>query len=164
MWTEVAIYYATSAKQINRMLLYYFQHNDSCIHASNKTDYYLEKKKSVIYKYEKINSSADDMDREIKSVLTSLLPDWCAYNSYRFVRDYTQSDACSVLRDENVKPWSALQKSLDLWKKHPRLFWLKSRIHPGIGYALKRFCYKIPFLKKAADYIYYRLILKWQRA
>ena len=104
-----------------------------------------------------------EIERQIVSEAIAFLPDWCEKNKYRFVQEFTHSDACAVLHDDDIKPWRYLQKDYDLWKKHPKIFWVKSRIWPGIGYAVKNFCYRIPFLRKLANYVQHRYIFHWQK-
>ena len=164
-FAQIAMCFASKVETISKTIFTYWENQESYLHSTDRIKIYCETVKQLKIEKQILASKGVDfeIERQIVSAAISLLPDWCAKNKYCFVQEFTQSDACSLLRDESIKPWQYLQKDYDLWKKHPKIFWVKSRIWPGIGYAVKNFCYRIPFLRKLANYVQHRYIFNWQK-
>lgn len=163
-FAEMSVLLSCSVKVINKPIFSYWENINSCVHTTKTQNKFEETYKALNYQRQLLAKKGFnyDVDRQALSMLISLLPDFCAYNSYRFVRDYISSEQCEIIR-KDLEPWQYLKKTQKAWEKHPRLFWIKCKIYPGIGYAVKRFCYKIKWLRLPANHFYHKYITKWQR-
>ena len=96
------------------------------------------------------------------SYLVSDLPAFCAELPLKEVRERLTRDSCKLIRQDEILPWARFQKPLRFWKRHPFLFWLKSRINPGIPIAVKRLLLRSEKTHGLSDLLQYRILEGWE--
>ena len=156
--------YTRSLLSLPVLLMNYWMNPSSMVHSADP-----------FYKYEcnfialrreeellKERGFSADNNQACYSLLLDLLPKICAANSYRAVKEKLKSDSCALLRQEEILPWTSRRGVLSQWKRHPFLFWLKSRINPGLPLRLKTLLVRGRRTAAVSDYLQYRLKEKWK--
>lgn len=103
-------------------------------------------------------------DRTALTVFYTRLPRLCCEMPYRRLRDYLRENRFDIIWQKELKPWGhSLQKRAKQYKQHPFLFWLKSRITPGIPLFLRRLLEAVPFTRRFVYFIHFRLFRHWKK-
>lgn len=156
---------AGSIRSSSRVMVSYWLNPKSCVHTSSPKKTMDEILRSLRIEEEMFRERGFDYsnDREILSEITRKLPPLCAQMRYRELQTYLAQPEFDLLRQETIKPWQSLRGQLDAFRKHPRRFWLRSRVSPGLSMAVKRLSYSSPALMRLACFLRYRLLLGWER-
>ena len=155
---------AGSIKSCSRVMLTYWLNPKSCVHTGSHKDMMIEILKSLRLEKEMFVDRGFDYsnDSAVLSAIARGLPTVCSQMGYRELQEYLTKPEFDLLRQDVVQPWSNYRHLLKSYKKHPRLFWARCRILPGISLAAKHFLYKTPSLMRIACYFYYHLKLRWR--
>lgn len=156
--------YAQVVLSLPILLMNYWMNPASMLHSANSFHHYECMEAALMYEECLFRSRgfSSDTARASLSALLAKLPKICAESSYSKVKEQLSQDSCRLLRQEEIQPWSRLQKRLLQWKRHPRLFWLRSRITKGIPIAVKQLLVKRLRAYGLSDYLQYRLKEHWE--
>jgi len=168
LFAELAMCFAHKVEAVAKTIFTYWINRDSCMHTTDVITMHTESCKSIGIEKQYLNEHGIEYENEIErfylSSAVSALWDYCAAKSLKSAKAMACSDVFSIFGDESIKPWPHLQKKYDLWKKHPRLFWLRSRLSlRGIRIRAKNLICSTPLLFKPTNYIFLRFIKKWQK-
>ena len=164
-FVHLASAFAGSIRSCSRVMVNYWLNPKSCVHTSSPQTSTDEIMKSLRLEREMFRERGLDYsnDRDILSHIIRQLPLLCSQMSYRNLRAYLGQPEFALLWQETVKPWREFCRREASFKKHPFLFWLRSRISPGFSQAAKPLLYSSPLLMRLACLIRYRLRLGWDK-
>ena len=156
--------YAQVVLSLPILLMNYWMNPASMLHSANSFHRYECLEAALMYEERLFRSRGfpSDNSRASLSALLAKLPKICAESSYSKVTEQLSRDSCRLLWQEEIQPWSRLHKQFLQWKRHPRLFWLRSRITTGIPLAVKRLLVKRLRAYGLSDYLQYRLKEHWE--
>lgn len=106
-----------------------------------------------------------DVDSRAAIIFCVTLPDLCANNSYRFVREYVDgNDKFNVIyRYQALDMPGEYKKLLSRWTKHPRRVWLRYRTLGRAKQDMLYFVYSHPKLNHAVNTVLYSTVFKHDR-
>lgn len=161
---HLAFSLAKSVKSFDKPMLYYWTNPKSSqrpVHITLE-----ESLKSLMLEETayKDRGLALSNDRPALTVFYTRLPRLCCEMPYRRLRDYLQENRFDIIWQKELEPWGHfLQKRAKQYKQHPFLFWLKSRITPGIPLFLRRLLETVPFTLRFMYFVHFRLLLHWKK-
>ena len=163
---NICTYFSKSTRCIETVLYNYWMNHTSTIHTDVVVSYLPELEKAYIQEKQTFSRLGVDYsnDREVLSMVVSLLPKLCAENSYKDTIAITSTNEYKLLRQSALQPWGHLQPAFRFWRSHPMLFYLKSQINPGLILKVKWLFQKAHSTRRLSDWIQYRLIEKWEKA
>lgn len=161
-FVHLAFSLAKSAKTVDRLMLSYWSNPKSSLRPVRDTlEEALKSLKLEEDAFQKRGLSIDNRQTAL-SVFYTRLPRLCCQTSYRELKRYLAAPEYDMLRQDEYRPWSSLQKRENQYRKHPFLFWLKARITTGIPLKLRSLLLAIPFLRRFVYFVHFRLLRKWQ--
>jgi len=162
---NLCTFFSKSIRCVDRVLYNYWMNQSSVMHTDRVESYLPELQKAFVQERFIFSGLGieHDNDREILSMIVSLLPRLCVENSYKAVKRITGESEYSLLRQVETQPWIRLQPDFRLWHSCPALFYIKSQIHPGIMLRVKRLFQKTSLTRRLSDWVQYRLIEKWDK-
>lgn len=157
--------FARSVRSSSRVMLNYWLNPKSCVHttrAKSRMDEILKslRQEAVMFKQRGLPC---DNSRAVASAIAKELPLVCSGMGYGALQRYLGQPQFALLRQDEIRPWDEYRSNWDAYRSHPRLFWLRSRINPGLTLLGKRFLYKNPALLRIVCSLRYHLRLRWQR-
>lgn len=162
VFVVMAFSIASTYKFIDKVFYNYQLNLNSFFHNADDTDIFY----AVIQGSHCINQWGEEngndvriSDRGMLSDIVKFLPRYCATHSYDETVKFFSDPIFNVMNDPKVKPWSAFQKSYDLWNKDKKKFWRNAKLKMYIPCKLKESRTKPPFIK-LKNYVWYRIIKK----
>lgn len=156
---------ARSVKSCSKVMVNYWLNPKSCVHTSSSTVMIDEILKSLRMEEDMFRARGFEYsnDREMLSEIIRNLPMLCAQMSYGELRKHLNQPSFELLWQEEIKPWRDLCHQEAAFKKHPFLFWARSRLSSGLPMVTKQLLYRSAALMKCACFLRYRLLLRWDR-
>lgn len=164
LFTHLFLCYARTVFSLPVLLQNYWMNSRSMLHKAGSFHRYECREISLAEEERLFRARGIPCDnrRLSLSYLVSDLPTFCAELPLRDVKERLTRDSCKLIRQEEIQPWTRFQKPLRLWKRHPFLFWLKSRINPGIPTAVKRLLLRSKRTYGLSDLLQYRVLEHWE--
>ena len=158
---------ATFAQSIcfwNRIMLNYWVNPNSCIHTHNTQRQLEEGLRSMQLEescFQQMGFPGYSNQRSALSLILTRMPQLCCEMHYRSFLAFVSGSDCDLLRQEQILPWQNLLPRLRLFRRHPFLFWLRARFHPGFALMLKRALVHFRPLHSTMNLIQYRFLFHW---
>jgi len=96
---------------------------------------------------------------------SDIITDICVQNSYRdsviIANELKHIDIVHKYKDYQLSP--KLYKTIKTWETHSFAFWLKSQLFVRPIHAIKRLLHSYPHLRAFPDWLYYRVIKKYEK-
>ena len=165
-FVHLATSLAQSIQSIDREMFAYWVNAQSSTHSSKIQNTLKEEMKSLALEEAAFREKGLPLSNQRAglSVIMTRLPALCCAMPYRSLKAYLNAKEFALLRQPDLEPWDDLQNRARLFRKHPFVFWLKSRLCTGLPMWIRNTMRKVPFLRRFIDFVQYRLILKWQPA
>ena len=164
-FVHLAVTMASSIRQVDRVFLCYWMNSKSCLHTITAQEKMAENVSSLQAEetlFQKRGFSIST-DRERLSTIVDLLPELCSELSFRETLHFLQGDLYSLLCQNEIKPWASLQKRQRIFQRAPFLFWVKSKIHPGVYKAIKQALNACKFTQPIAELLQYKFLYRWSQ-
>lgn len=155
-----------SLKAIDKTVFCYWMNPKSILHTANAQKILTGSCKKLRLEEESFRAHGFDYsnDRAMVSTVVSQLPELCCELSFRDTIAFLEQTPFSCIYRDAVPPWRYLQKQWKGFRKHPRLFWLRSRVFPGMRIGAERLLIRVRFLQPVREFLHYRLLFRWERA
>lgn len=164
-FVEMALFYAGTFCQRNKVLFSYWENEKSCLHTTKTMRGLSERYKARIQEeaFFKAKGVAFDADDSMAWASIANLPRICAESSFHDVQSFMQQGCERILaRRPDIRYGDATWGKLESWRRNPRVYWLEWKIRLGIPLAAKNACYMIPGVRRAVNYLYNRFYRKMQ--
>jgi len=162
------LYFCRSLKKIDRSIFHYWANPASCMHTLNYDKRANEKFRSFEYLNQWMidNGEKYDMDYDNVLLFNEIIRDVCAFNSYKNAKKYIEEDPrwASIKKYEEMYLTKRGKLTIQAWLSNPKKFHKKCKLFYRPKVWLKNFIYRHNSLSRIADYFFYKLKLKQQKA
>lgn len=160
-------YAMESVKYIDKIIFTYFTNLGSVTHRVSSVDHYSQFVKGWELTSLWFAKLGEDYDFSVAVLnkFASSIGGICASRGYRSALETVSRieyyDTIRCYADYPVRP--RVRRIIGQWLANPRLFWLKSQLFVRPIHAIKRLLHSYPHLRAFPDWLYYRVIKKYEK-
>lgn len=159
-FVEMALFYANTFKQLNRVMFSYWENVESCVHTTGKIRAIEESYRALLQERTYFQERGVEFDADNGMVWMSItsLPKLCAQYSFAEVRSFMEQGCERILAGRpDICYGKATWGKLQAWRRNPHVFFVKYKICIGIPLTVKRICFSTYGIKRIANYVYNRV-------